>query len=111
MITREGYVYYTPKTQGYRDYMALSGDTVVFNRLGREAFVSRFTEALVRRFKIVPEKEITRWPEDEHPMLVTYDFVAGTYSSAYRVYISKDQLILATNYRNETPDRIYKRKN
>lgn len=101
MRTRDGYTYLTPKTEGYNDYVTLSGDTIMFIRTGELP--------TVRRFNIVPEKEVTFWPEDEHPVLVTYDFVLGTYASYYRIYVCKDQLVLGMNYRGEIPDNIYKR--
>lgn len=102
-LTRMGYIFSTPKTQKSFEFLSLSGDTIIYFRT--------VGKSLVERYKIVPEKEITLWPEDEHPILATYDFVTGDLASYYRIKICKDQLVLATNYRGESPDRIYKRSN
>jgi|SRR5215203_4530169 len=99
--TSDGYQYYTPKTQGYKDYLILSNDTIAFRRNGEPD--------IIRTFKIVPEREVTNWHEDTDLVLVTYNLNNGSYASYYQVYICNNQLLLGMNYRAESPDKIYKR--
>lgn len=61
--------YYTPKTEGYTLQLKLSGD--------KATFYKNHIPSLFYRFRIMREKDITNWPEDNDPVLVTYELDTG----------------------------------
>jgi hypothetical protein len=101
--SRSGAVfYYTPKTQGYQDYINIYSDTIAFLRDG--------APVLVHKFKIQKEADVTNWPDDSITILATYDLSGNNYIRHYRIGICKDFLVLYQSYRSDIePDGIYKR--
>lgn len=96
------FYFITPKTEGYKIRLRITGDSAWFFKNG--------VSSSLYKFLILKESDITNWPDDNLPVIAFYDLNSGVRQSYFRIKICQSYLVTELLYRSEVgSDRIYKR--
>jgi hypothetical protein len=99
---RGGLFYQSPGTEGYTVQLSIHNNDVVFFK--------SYSIPIAYKFKILREKAITQWPDDNEPIMALYEITNGNYHHYYRIYMCKEYLLLDLSYKSDvSPEMIYKR--
>jgi hypothetical protein len=101
-MNRQGEMeYITPKTQGYKETVKITSDTLIASRSGQPD--------LVGTYAIGKESDITNMPEDSASVLIVTQ-LPSTNQFYYQVFICKEYMMFYLSYRGDVSyDVIYKK--